>query len=147
MPSTLRAAKIIKNATPRAAQAIILLRELSDGFQYVQVEDGVKDCEVCHAKGIIKCPEDDIDIDCDSCGAVGTVPAYRRDVNKIPCPKDAALVGLLDEHHDVGRIVIYAGFQASVDRCCEIALKEKFSVIRWDGRGIKITTPDFGCVQ
>lgn len=140
MPSTLRAAQIIKRATPRAAQAIILLRELSDGFQYQEIEDGTADCKVC-VNGIIRCPQDDIDIDCFNCGGSSKIPKYTRVANRVKCPKDDALIDLLDEHHEVGRLVVYAGFQASVDRCCEIAIKEKWQVIRWDGRGPTVIGP------
>ena len=142
MPSTLRAAQVIKQATPRAAQALILLRELSDGFQYTDIEDGLTDCTVCNGEKTIICPDAGIKIDCVGCGGSGTITNYTRVANRVKCPKDDALIGLLDEHHDIGRIVIYAGFQASVDRCCEIALKERWTVVRWDGRGIRIAGPD-----
>jgi hypothetical protein len=46
--SILRAAKLIAAKTPRAAQAIILLRELSDGFQYIDEVVGKSTCELCH---------------------------------------------------------------------------------------------------
>ncbi len=35
----------------------------------------------------------------------------------------------------MGRLVAYAGFTGSVDRCVQIALKQKWNVIRVDGRG------------
>ena len=142
LPSMIRAAQLIKQTTPRAAQALILMRELSDGFQYKNVESGVTECSVCFGKKTILCPDTNINIDCVGCGGSGTMPVIVREVNRVECPKDDALIGLLDEHHDVGRIVIYGGFQASVDRCCEIALKEKWTVLRWDGRGTQITSPD-----
>jgi SNF2 family DNA or RNA helicase len=57
------------------------------------------------------------------------------------CPKDQALSDLLDENEEYGRIVIYAGFTASVDRCVEICKKQKWSVIRVDGRGMVTSEP------
>ena len=142
LPSILRAAKVLVAKTARAAQAIILLRELSDGFQYVQVESGSEGCPVCLGKGKIVCPETDNNIICDCCGGSGTVTRYKREAKRIPCPKDDALKDLLDEHHDVGRLVIYAGFQGSVDRCVQIALGQKWTCLRWDGRGIKMADSD-----
>jgi hypothetical protein len=41
----------------------------------------------------------------------------------------------LDDHFDVGRLVIYAGFTGSVDRCVQIAKDHQWQVIRVDGRG------------
>ena len=142
MPSTLRAAQVIKQATPRAAQALILLRELSDGFQYQDILDGIEVCSVCAGAETIICPDTNIEIPCVGCGGAGTVEKYTRVSNRVKCPKDDALIGVLDEHYDVGRLVVYAGFQASVDRVCEIALKEKWHVVQWDGRGTRIIGPD-----
>lgn len=53
-PSTVRAAKLIAKKTGRAAQVLILLRELSDGFQYVEQADGEKPCPGCGGEGTIK---------------------------------------------------------------------------------------------
>ena len=52
-------------------------------------------------------------------------------------PKDQALVDLLEEYKASAphRIVCYAAFMASVDRCVEIAQKEGWNVWRYDGRG------------
>ena len=142
MPSTLRAAQVIKQATPRAAQALILLRELSDGFQYQDIPDGIETCTVCNGTETIICPDTNIPIDCVGCGGSGSVDKYTRIANRVKCPKDDALISVLDEHFEIGRLVIYAGFQASVDRVCEISLKEYWTVVRWDGRGTRITGPD-----
>jgi SNF2 family DNA or RNA helicase len=53
--ATLNAAKIITQSSGRAIEALTLLRELSDGFQYVEVKTGnVIDCRVCNGSGKIK---------------------------------------------------------------------------------------------
>lgn len=41
----------------------------------------------------------------------------------------------LDEHDEIGRLVIYAGFTGSVDRCVSIVEKAGWEHIRVDGRG------------
>ncbi len=139
MPSTLRAASVIKQATPRAAQALILLRELSDGFQYTEIEDGATVCTVCGGSKTIICPDAGIKIDCVGCGGSGEISNYTRVANRVACPKDDALIEILDDHREVGRLVVYAGFQASVDRVSEISRKEHWTVIRWDGRSQSIS--------
>ena len=45
--STLRVAEAIVRAAPNAVTAMTLLRELSDGFQYREIEDGVSNCTHC----------------------------------------------------------------------------------------------------
>lgn len=50
-------------------------------------------------------------------------------------PKDAALEGILDQHDEVGRIIIYAGFRASVDRVVDLCQFKGWAVVRCDGRG------------
>jgi hypothetical protein len=53
--ATLNAAKIITQSSGRAIEALTLLRELSDGFQYVTVRTGkVIDCTVCGGSGKVK---------------------------------------------------------------------------------------------
>jgi len=51
------------------------------------------------------------------------------------CPKDAALEQILGEHEESGRLVIFAGFHASVDRCTDIARGAGWDVLQCDGRG------------
>jgi SNF2 family DNA or RNA helicase len=40
-----------------------------------------------------------------------------------------------NEDHNNGRMVVFAGFTGSINRCCEVAMKEGWAVIRVDGRG------------
>lgn len=168
LPSTVRAAKLIARSGQRAASVLTLLRELSDGFQYSEKEEGEKKCNACtngkvndfklksefaNDDGLPPFEEGDdalsdheyqakyydaVAIDCHQCDGTGTVPGVVRTVERVPSPKDDALRELLDEHRDVGRLVVYAGFTASVDRCVEIAQSLKWAVIKWDGKGIKI---------
>lgn len=167
-PSTIRAAKMIAAQGLSAAKTLTLLRELSDGFQYVEEQDGEKQCpdcedgyvddfeikpeykEVYEETGLP--PEDDsvpddeyqdhyfntVRVPCPTCAGNRVVAKYSRVVQRVKCPKDDILKDLLDEHEDIGRLVVYAGFTGSVDRCVEIALAEKWAVVKWDGKGIKI---------
>lgn len=192
--STLRAAKMIAKTQPSAIKVLTLLRELSDGFQYTEVEDGRKTCELCKGSGrysnhsyvgpektekylhslvmdaidadpdsskhrirnrlllsmesnepfwedVIIDPNDFPNLfeyvigDCPHCESIGTVPNMVRNFRDTTTTKDAALVDIMSDHEDVGRLVVYAGFKASIDRIVEIAKDQKWSVIRLDGRG------------
>lgn len=160
LPETLRAAKLVAKTSRTVAERLVLLRELSDGFQYVERHEGEVNCERCN--GTCKTTEyfdpDDPDgdglstfgelpegieegrykireITCPNCKD-GKVPRFVTETQQIACPKEDALRELLDEHEDVGRLVVYAGFQGSVDRCVQIAQSEKWAILRWDGRGI-----------
>lgn len=175
LPSTVRAAKLIAKKTSRAAQVLILLRELSDGFQYVETPDGEKECSACFGLGTVKdfkikeehqehydeygtppvTQEDEdlssdeyrekyydhVDITCPTCGGNKVVPRTKRSLEEIPCPKDDVVRNKLEQHLEDGRLIIYAGFQGSVDRCVKIAQAQDWTVIKWDGRGIKILGP------
>lgn len=115
---------------------ITLLRELSDGFQY---REEVKDkiiCNVCRGSGNIDDPLDGAArVVCDVCGGEGWKTRYKRVAEQITCPKEAALCELLDEMGEIGRIVIYAGFTGSVDRCVQICQSSGWGTVRVDGRG------------
>ena len=53
-PSVLRAASIITAKAPTVVSAMVLLRELSDGFQYEVEETGTITCSVCKGTRTIK---------------------------------------------------------------------------------------------
>ncbi len=171
LPSTIRAAKLIAAKTSSAANTLVRLRELSDGFQYREVVDGDKECgcktgeisdfeiksdyqehyaengiapftdedaklsedeyrEKYYNKVLVKCPE---------CAGSKRVPKFVRTVERTKCPKDDVLTDILDEHHDIGRLVVYAGFQGSIERCIEVAISEGWTTIAWYGKGLTIT--------
>lgn len=133
-PDILRAAKLITDTAPTAIKALTLLRELSDGFQYVEKATGEQTvCTECSGTGEI--PLDDSKIKCPSCNGKKEVPVYARSTAEVPCPKIEQLKLDLEEHEDIGRLVIYAGFTGSIDRIVQTCLAEKWSVLRVDGRG------------
>lgn len=172
--STLRTANTILKTACSAIKGMILCRELSDGFQYTEVENGEEKCPAC--KGSLKTktivdaddPDNPLDsesltkghraiwdnesfqivgfkdeplklvekeIDCTNCDGIGQVIAYQRDSIRVPCPKDHAIINLLDQYEDEGRVVIWAAFTDSVERNVETCLKAGWPVIRLDGRG------------
>ena len=105
--STIRVAKSLKRMYT-GAQLQVHLRELSDGFQYVSVEEG---------NDGIKAP------------SKSTTIGHT--------PKDGALLEILEEHAEgaVPRIVIYAAFTASIDRIVKLCIDNGWQVWRYDGRG------------
>ncbi len=157
-PDMIRAAKMIISTATSAVDGQGSLRELSDGFQYEDRIVGEQRCPRCHGTGQAtqwfdpndpdKRVFDDTDTGklikrecvCDYCNGKMVVNRIERRTLEVECPKDDALRDLLDLHEENGRIVIYAGFQASVDRVVEICQKEGWHVIRADGRGWFITT-------
>ena len=164
-PSMLRAAQTIFRTAPNAITGLTLLRELSDGFQYTEQADGKKCCPRCEGAKEVKewyDPDDDErvfsqadffdpsikdvlverTIECPTCDGEGEIDRMVRVAEVVPCPKVQVVKDLLEENDDQGRIVIFAGFTGAIDRCCELALKEKWSVIRVDGRGWHVTDPE-----
>lgn len=169
-PSTIRTAKLIASKTSSAAKTLILLRELSDGFQYRETPVGEKDCqcktgqildfriraeyqEHYKEKGVAPLTVEDekltddayrekyyekIPVTCPECKGTGKVTKYTRTVDTIKCPKDDVFKDILDEHHDIGRLVVYAGFEGSINKCVEIAQHQEWTTIKWDGKGLKI---------
>ena len=164
--SLLRVGKTIVDSAPNAMTGMTKLRELSDGFQYRDVPDGMKPCDHCpescgkvdewfDPEDAYKCFEaiDMLDeelvsrlekrtVVCPKCQGGGEIKKTKRIVKRVPCPKEKALKGLLGECEETGRIVIFAGFTGSVDNCVEICHKEGWAVVRCDGRGFQVTGPD-----
>ena len=101
----LNAAKFICDSGEPAIAVLSKLRQLSDGFQYLNNSEIESD----HA-----------------------VIGYDMDA-----PKDKLVRQCLDRCDDSGRIVLYAGFIASVNHLVELCQAEGWEVIRVDSRGWK----------
>jgi SNF2 family DNA or RNA helicase len=82
------------------------------------------------------------EVPCPKCKGKGEVIRMKRFAREIPCPKERALRDLLEENEETGRIVVFAGFTGSVDRCVNICRNEGWSVVRCDGRGYQVTLAD-----
>jgi SNF2 family DNA or RNA helicase len=130
-PTTERVAKALVKIAPNAITGLTHLRELSDGFQYREKVDGTEPCPVCAGtetpgKTEIWIDPDDPDrkfemtdmLDpeyaetltkelqaCPTCGGDAEVPHRIRVTKEVPCPKDNALVELLEENEEQGRLV------------------------------------------
>lgn len=148
------AAQLIAKSARGAADALTKLRELSDGFQYQEVATEYKQCPLCAGSGTMIAmvdPEDPTsppseearstgrlvphERECDQCSGAKEVPVMARQTVRVTCPKDEVLEELIEEHDDVGRLAVYCGFTGSVDRVVDVFLRNKWSVVRVDGRG------------
>ena len=154
--STMRTLKSVCRTARGAAQALVLAREISDGFLYMEKKNGTKTCPTCNGTKkhteyydpdnpdavLLDEPNDTRfkkrEADCRYC-TDGQVDSYETITHEVPCPKEDALIDLLEQHEEVGRIVVYAGFQGSIDRCERVMRKQGWAVIRVDGGGWKTT--------
>lgn len=106
-------------------------------------EGVANECDVCQGNGFIakESPDGGNYIQqermCTTCGGTGNIEKYKRIIKEVSCPKDDAVRDLLERCRETGRIVLYAGFQESVDRCIRICNRAGWDVIRIDGRGWK----------
>jgi SNF2 family DNA or RNA helicase len=164
-PSTLRVAQALLQAAPNTITGLTWLRELSDGFQYRNKVIGKETCPVCDGSCTTSYWVDPTDSDkaftmtdmldpeyvktlekqdfpCASCGGTGEVDKMERSVKEVPCPKEEALVNLLDENEETGRLVVFAGFTGSIDKITALCLKQGWDVVRVDGRGWQVRTKD-----
>ena len=150
-PDIMRAAKLIQARAQRAITAITLTREISDGFQYIEVPSGKETCPNCHGKKEIqiKMPVEDVDImapqsigeftetivTCDNCGGTGEVTTYKRDTEAVGSPKDQVFIDDLDQHEDVGRYIVWGGFTGTLDRLVTMCHQNGWATLRVDGKG------------
>jgi len=156
-----RAADLIKATEKRTITALAKLRELSDGFLYDKEQDGTTTCQTCEGNGqydfwwdevrqehVLEGDPDDpnivrvVEATCDTCNGSGQVPKYKPVTKNIEGPKEKVLAELLEEFDGVGRVVIFAGFKASIDKCVAVCDREGWETIRVDGRGWKASYTD-----
>ena len=77
---------------------------------------------------------------CSSCGGSGKVPTYKRIIQETISPKEKVLKDLLDEYEEVGRVVIYAGFEGSLNKVEKVCLEKEWTILRADGKGWKASS-------
>jgi len=130
----LRAARLVQSTAKNAITAMTLLRELSDGFQYKDVLRASEVCEACQGNKVLY-QNDGSTVPCMLCNATGSKNKVEREIIEVASPKLEAVTDLLDEMEEVGRIVLYAGFTASIDRLCAHVRKHDWHFVRVDGRG------------
>lgn len=155
----LRSAQLIRKGAKTTLEALTRLRELSDGFQYKQIDGPKETCSTCHGNRFVMkaqhgetcwnneankndenhhivpctCPESEEM--CFICEGVGETRTFTRETIMLPSKKDEALEEILEDCEDSARLVIYAGFTASVERCKDTCIRKGWEVIRIDGRG------------
>jgi SNF2 family DNA or RNA helicase len=150
--------RLIQEREQAAIQQLSSFRTISDGFTYA-IEDHeteTEGCPVCHGtgkynnrkliKGDLERPEtceweDDINT-CTKCSGGGVVAKQVRVIKDVETPKDNALTDLLEQHEDIGRFVVWAGFQATIDKLQEFCRREEWFVLKIDGRSWAAVNPD-----
>lgn len=163
-PSTMRVARTIAKAAPNVMTGITWLRELSDGFMYKDIPDGFSTCSTCKTSqqaGKVpawfhpKNPDQRIDaidmldeeyvealtlkfVECPKCKGSTRMPKMKRIAREVPCPKEKKLKNRLAQCEETGRIVIFAGFQGSIDRIIGICRKAGWDIVQCDGRGWQV---------
>ena len=159
-PSLLRVGSALMKTAKNVITGLTQLRELSDGFQYRDVEDGYEACPACEDGTELQHfhPNDpdatiyDTDmlsddfvaeleqrvVPCRKCKGTLKVTKYKRITREVACPKVDAVIELLDQNYDQGRIVFFAGFTGSLDRLVKTCQKEGWDTMRVDGKGWRI---------
>jgi len=131
----LRAAQTIKSTATSAITALAYLRELADGFQYRMADMGrVSKCSICSGVGYLTVPELH---ECGQCNGTGSEIVLDRTQEFVGSPKFAALMDIADEHEDVGRLIVWGGFQATLDNIKTAFLKADWEVLMVDARGYR----------
>lgn len=147
-------AKIVLEEKETKIEVLSALRCLSDGHEYCEEIVGEKVCPICKGVGEAEnyVTEDDYEDEFESMGEVvtdtcwmclgdGRVPRTRRTYTELDSPKLDVMSDLLGEHQDVGRIIVYAAYHASIDRIEKLCLSKGWTVLKVDGRGWYGITP------
>lgn len=134
---TKRRLRLILRGSKTAIEALSLARELSDGIRYEEIESATEKvvCPRCNGTLVMYEYEDGtpVQLPCAKCDKTGLVPKKVRNVLYTATPKDAALKALLEENEERGRIVIFSGFTASINRVLNVCQKAGWHTIRADG--------------
>ena len=147
-----RLAKMLQKSAPTTAQALILLRELSDGFQYHDRKVGFRECENCldtktgKGTGRYVCVEVNeqgepvtTEEECKHCAGKGRFDNWVKETVECDAPKLDVLKNILENKEEDGRLIVYAGFTGTIDRICGTVMNpkagKKWNYIRIDGRG------------
>jgi len=75
---------------------------------------------------------------CPTCHGKQEIPRRVRKTRSVPTPKTDALIDLLDENEEQGRIVIFAGFTGSLDHIIDVCHKSGWDTVRCDGSGWRV---------
>jgi len=120
-PETTAFLKTLIQVEGRGVTALNKLRQYSDGFQYKSL------CKQCMGDGYYG---DKKEFFCRKCNGTGGT------LSEFPTPKDEVLKEFLaDEERN--RLVIFAGFHASIDKIVKMGQDMGWKTIRLDGRGLQ----------
>ena len=133
----LQYAKSIKDSGAPAASILRELIELSAGFYYEHVPDETRTvtCPRCQGTKLVEDIEGNKTATCTTCKGNGQVHPTIRVAQQIECPKEQAMIDLLEECEESMRFVGFGAFHGCIDRMTDIALKQGWSVVQVDGRG------------
>lgn len=141
-------AKVVAQTATRSAQLLCDLRAISDGFMYKDVEVGRVKCKNCGGTKLIKDFNNSVDdgietimVRCPTCDEDGKEPVMERQEVEIGSPKDQLLNKWLEQHDEIGRLNIYAGFIGSVHRVQRICHQNGWTTIRANSEGWEGETP------
>jgi SNF2 family DNA or RNA helicase len=144
------------------ADALNILRQVSDGFRYENVVVGEKQCDCQDGLVLQHIPVGDFlppkpddmtdkeyvdkyfelqEVSCQVCFGSGIVTETKKQANFFGSPKYDAVKELLKEYEEHGRAVLAAGFKGTVDHLTEVVEGEGWEWIRCDGRGWKASFP------
>lgn len=126
---------IFRNTKETAIGLLIALRQLSDGFVMNEKVVGEKECELCIGTKKTENLETQEQVDCYRCDATGLEDVIETEPKFIGSPKFEALTEIAEEYDEVGRMVVFASFVASVDNVANHMAELGWCVIRVDGRG------------
>lgn len=142
---TLNAARLIAKTAPRAAEALVRMRELADGFQYDEKKVGTVTCTQCGGKRTTEDYDQEtgatVEISCRGCQGSGEIDSWKRTAIRVECPKDQALLDIIEEHEDDGRLVVFGGFTETIDRVTNLCTQAGWGVVVVDGRGWRGSVP------
>jgi uncharacterized Zn finger protein (UPF0148 family) len=165
-PKLMKVAAAIQRTATSTMQAMNQLRQLSDGFLYRDKKDGTVVCPTCSGTGEIDewynseepdRPYGSIELmdpektknfvkrktTCTRCMGEKEIDKIVRETVACPCPKIEIVEDLLEKAAEVnGRILLFGGFQGSVDRMVDTCLAAGWEVFRCDGRGSVILGTD-----
>jgi hypothetical protein len=144
--------KTLKNTIGSAVKLLEKSREISDGFMYKELPTGNQIiCPNCKGKTEVEVPDfesepnsgqipDDfelkmITVTCPTCHGSGQIDEYKRGIVEVPTPKDDYITNQLTAMSDIGRLIIWAGFTASIDKLVRLTRKYGWACLRIDGRG------------
>jgi len=130
----LQQARLIADTVVNPAHCANLLRQISDGFYYVDEKeelDTSQTCPLCKDTGSYPTPDGVANCDCRFTGAV-VKKSFRLHSKKLE-----ALDEWLVKAEEDGRIIIFAPFIESLDMICEYLRSQDWDFIRLDGKGWK----------